>query len=314
MINDTSHSLVVLALALLVDAAFGEPPRAIHPVVWMGRVIGGLEWLAPTSGAWRQLATGACIAFAVPLAFALTAAAVLAAIARWPIPHVAVSILLLKSSFALRALGRAAGDMHDLLRSGCLDAGRRTLRSLCSRDASRLDGPLLVAATIESVAENVSDSFVAPLFYYLPFGVPGAILYRAVNTADAMIGYRDRYEHLGKAAARLDDALNFIPARVTALLLLAAGWLTGRDIRRAWRVLRRDGAVTESPNAGRPMAAMAGLLRVQLEKPDHYRLGDELEPLDPGKIEDAWSLARLVAGLATGWGMIVLAVSHASVR
>src|SRR3989442_9005572 len=280
----------------------------------MGKVIAGLEQLAPASGVWRQVTMGVFIALAVPLVFGLAAAVVLAATARWPLLDVAVSAALLKSSFALCALGRAAGDMRDLLGGGRLDAARGALRSLCSRDASRLDELLLVAATVESVAENVSDSFAAPLFYYVLFGAPGAIFYRAANTADAMIGYRGRYEHLGKAAARLDDALNLVPARMTVALLLAAGWFTGRDVRRAWRVLRRDGGRTESPNAGRPMAAMAGLLRVQLEKPGHYRLGDGLEPLAVGKIDEAWRLARLAAGLATGVGMVVLAVSHAGAR
>jgi adenosylcobinamide-phosphate synthase len=288
--------LVVLALALLLDAAFGEPPRAVHPVVWMGDVITGLERLAPAAGAWRQVTMGVFIALAVPLVFALTAAAALAATAPWPLLRGAQSGVLLKSSFALRALAQAAGHVRDRVGAGRLDAARDALRSLCSRDA------------------NVSDSFVAPLFYYLLLGVPGAVFYRAVNTADAMIGYRGRYEHLGKAAARLDDALNFIPARLTAILLLAAGWFTGRDIRRAWRVLRRDGARTESPNAGRPMAAMAGLLRVRLEKPGHYRLGDGLEPLAPRKIDEAWRLARLAAGLATVTSMLVLAVPHAAAR
>ena len=306
--------LVVLALALLLDAAFGEPPRAVHPVVWMGDVITGLERLSPAAGAWRQVTMGVFIALAVPLVFALTAAAALAATAPWPLLRGAQSGVLLKSSFALRALAQAAGHVRDRVGAGRLDAARDALRSLCSRDASRLDESLLVAATVESVAENVSDSFVAPLFYYLLLGVPGAVFYRAVNTADAMIGYRGRYEHLGKAAARLDDALNFIPARLTAILLLAAGWFTGRDIRRAWRVLRRDGARTESPNAGRPMAAMAGLLRVRLEKPGHYRLGDGLEPLAPRKIDEAWRLARLAAGLATVTSMLVLAVPHAAAR
>src|SRR5262249_61854725 len=119
-------------------------------------------------------------------------------------------------------LGVAALDVRHALAGGRLHDARYALRSLCSRDASQLDPPLLVAAAIESVAENASDSFVAPLFYYALFGLPGAVFYRAVNTLDAMIGYHGRYEYLGKAAARLDDVLNFVPARLTAALLLAA--------------------------------------------------------------------------------------------
>jgi adenosylcobinamide-phosphate synthase len=181
---------------------------------------------------------------------------------------------------------------------GRIDAARAGLRALCSRDPSALDERALVAASIESVAENASDSFVAPLFWFAILGLPGAVFYRATNTLDAMIGYRGKYEWLGKASARLDDALNFLPARLTAWLLLAAAWLQRRDARRGARVLARDGARTESPNAGRPMAAMAGILGLELAKAGHYRLGDALEPLVPAQIDEAWRLTRLAALLA----------------
>jgi adenosylcobinamide-phosphate synthase len=178
---------------------------------------------------------------------------------------------------------------------GQLELARHKLRSLCSRDASALDEPSIVAATIESLAENASDSFVAPLFYYMLLGLPGVVFYRAVNTLDAMIGYHGRYEYLGKVAARVDDLLNLIPARLTAALLLAAGALTGKDPLRGLQMLRRDGRNTASPNAGRPMAAMAGLLGVQLEKRGDYSLGDPAVPLAPGSIDEAW---RVVTGSA----------------
>src|SRR5262249_46813113 len=157
-------------------------------------------------------------------------------------------------------LGQAALRVVKPLDADNLDEARVALRSLCSRDPSELSREELLAATIESLAENASDSFVAPLFYFALFGIPGAIAYRAINTLDAMIGYRGKSEALGKFAARLDDVANFIPARLTALLFLALGWLLGSDAARGWRILRRDGANTPSPNGGRPMATMAGLL------------------------------------------------------
>jgi adenosylcobinamide-phosphate synthase len=314
MFVSTSSSLTALALALLIDATLGEPPRALHPVTWMGKTIAGLERLAPLTGARRQVLMGAFIALATPSLFAAAAAAMLAGTTGWPAVATVVSAILLKSTFALRALGRAAWDVRDPLCRGDLDASRAALRSLCSRDASVLDKRLLIAASIESVAENASDSFVAPVLYYLVLGLPGAVFYRAANTADAMIGYHGRYEYLGKVAARLDDALNFIPARVTGALLLVAGWLSGRDVRHAWHVLLQDARRPESPNAGTPMAAMAGLLRVELEKVGQYRLGRPVEPLTVGKIDEAWRLVRLAAGLAAGVGMAGLAVSHVAAR
>ncbi len=143
----------------------------------------------------------------------------------------------------------------------------------------------MVAATVESVAENTCDSFVAPLFYFLILGVPGAIAYRVINTSDAMIGYHGECEYLGKFAARLDDVVNFLPARITGLMIVAAAFLSNKGGATAWRIMLRDHAKTESPNAGWSMAAAAGALRVQLQKVGHYRLGDENAPLMPQTID-----------------------------
>jgi adenosylcobinamide-phosphate synthase len=303
-------SLVVLASALALDVLVGELPRTVHPVVWMGHVISWAERRAPSRGARRQLLAGALIALLVPGAFALAATGV-AALAAWPVVWLAVSALLLKSAFAGRELGRAALLVRDALAHDSVPEARRALRGLCSRDASQLDRGSLVAATVESVAENASDSVVAPLFYYALFGLPGALFYRAVNTLDAMIGYRGRYEYLGKASARLDDLLNFVPARLTAALLLASGWFARKRVAQGLRILLRDGANTESPNAGRPMAAMAGLLAIQLEKSGHYRLGDPGDALEAGKIDEAWRVAALGAALAAGLALLLVGVRHA---
>ena len=180
----------------------------------------------------------------------------------------------------------------------------------CSRDASALGPAELAGASIESVAENASDSVVAPLFYYAVFGLPGAVVYRAVNTLDAMVGYRGRYEYLGKASARFDDVLNFIPARLTALLLLGAGGVLGGSVARGMAIWRRDGASTESPNAGRPMAVMAGLLGVRLEKAGHYDLGDADVALTAAHIEAAWRIVQLACLAAAALVIAWLAARH----
>lgn len=281
-----------LLLALAWDGLLGEPPAKLHPVVWMGRAIDLALRIAPRRGAARQLAFGCGVAVLLPLGCAALGALVLAATARSPLVRLAVETYLLGSAFALRALGDAARAVRDPLARGDLPAAQVALRSLCSRDPAALDGPLVAAAAVESVAENASDSFVAPICFYVVLGLPGALLYRMANTLDARIGYRGRYEWLGKPAARLDDLLNLLPARLTAVLLLAAGWVAGRDVRRARTIRRRDASRTASPNAGHPMAAMAGLLGVALEKPDAYRLGDALQPVGPDTIDAAWRLTR----------------------
>jgi adenosylcobinamide-phosphate synthase len=306
--------LALLGGAILVEGFLGEPPAAWHPVVWMGRVTRAAERRLIGGAPVAQLGAGLLMALAIPLAFAAGAGLSLRAAAPWPPVHALLGIWWLKSTFAVRALGAAARAVRDPLRRQALAPARRALRGLCSRDPAALDAVAVTAATVESLAENSSDSVVAPLFYFALFGVPGAVFYRAVNTLDAMIGYHGPYEYLGKAAARLDDLLNLVPARLTAALLLLGGALTGQDPRGGWRVLRRDGGRTESPNAGRPMAAMAGLLRVQLDKRDCYRLGDPLEPAGIDKIDAAWRVvlvASAAAFLATAAALAVAGGRHA---
>lgn len=285
--------LVVLALALALDRWYGEWPDRLHPVVWMGNTIRWLERRAPTSGAAAQGFYGLGMALFVPSLFAALAAAV----DRVPVLDVLGGVFLLKGCMAVRMLGTAGIVVASALERGDLDGARYGLRSLCSRDPSSLGPAELAAGATESIAENASDSFVGPLFWYALFGLPGAAYYRAANTLDSMVGYHGKYEWLGKASARQDDLLNLVPARITAVLLLVAGALTGADARGGLRVLVRDRVRTESPNAGWPMAAMAGLLGVVLEKPGHYRLGDGADAT-AGSIRAGWRIVAVAAGLA----------------
>lgn len=294
-------------LAMLVDRWIGEPPNALHPVVWMGTCI---RWLAQTQWLTRRAAAfqwlwGAAVTLLVPLSFACGAWLLLRALSPWPASHLIVSALMLKSTLSLDGLRKAGQSMSRAL-SADIDSARYALRHLCSRDPSELSQPQLIAATVESLAENTSDSVIAPLFYYALFGVPGAVAYRAVNTLDAMIGYHGRYEYLGKVAARTDDVLNLIPARLTACLLLLAGAWRRHDVQRGLRTLLRDRARTESPNAGWPMSVMAGLLGVRLEKPAHYVLGDDVgAPLSAQTIDQTWRIVR-----DASWaGMLLLSLS-----
>jgi adenosylcobinamide-phosphate synthase len=282
----------VLVAALVVDRCVGEWPGALHPVVWMGRMVRACERRAPQRGRAVPFVLGLGMALALPAAWA--AAGWLAVRLPWVGPLCAV--YLLKSSFALRLLGEAGEGVARPLAAGDLDEGRRRLSWLCSRDAGALDASLVSAGAVESLAENLSDSFVAPLFWFLVAGVPGALAYRMVNTLDAMVGYRGRYEWLGKASARLDDLLNLVPARLTALaLVLVAPW-TGGDARRGLRTGWRHRGRTESPNAGWPMATMAGLLGVRLVKRAHYSLGEGRDPV-PGDIARAWRMCAAAGAL-----------------
>lgn len=204
-------------------------------------------------------------------------------------PGLLVEALALKATLALRGLADAARAVARDLDRGDLAAARASVgHHLVSRPTDGLDESRVASAAIESVAENLTDALVAPLLFYLVLGLPGAVAYRVVNTADAMIGYRvGALEHFGKAAARLDDLLNLIPARLAAVALVAAAALTGADARRSVRIMWRHHGRTASPNAGWTMAAMAGALRLALEKPGHYRLGE-------GRLPGAGDIPRSV--------------------
>lgn len=259
-----------LVVAMLIDRWVGEPPRALHPVVWIGCYLGWTGKHLPdrrpvaafTLGMTAWLAGAALIVAAYGFAPAL-----LGECPRWL--GALATALLLKPLFALRMLLREVAGVERALGES-LERGRSRLSRIVSRDATRLDVVEVRESALESLAENLSDSVVAPLFWFALLGLPGAALYRFANTADAMWGYRDKWEWAGKFAARADDVLNLIPARITALGL----WMIGRGRIGKLRRLRREAARTASPNSGWPMAALALGLGVRLRKPGVYALNE----------------------------------------
>jgi len=286
--------LLILLLALVLDLALGDPPDVIHPVAWMGKITSFLEKRCRSQSHAVQFLYGMAIVLFIMALFTLPAYFTLLYLRGFsPVAYVIVGAVLFKFTFSLSGLRQAALKVKELIQEDKLEAARFELRSLVSRDTRVLSKPLLVSAVVESVAENSSDSFVAPLFYFLLFGVPGAIAYRVVNTLDAVLGYHGKYEYLGKFVSRLDDVLNFIPARLAALLLVLAALLSGRDGRASWRVALREHVKTESPNAGWPMAAVAGALKVRLEKSGHYKLGETNELPTPEAIGGSLQLVQI---------------------
>ena len=311
-------------MALALDLALRELPASVHPVVWMGKVVSWLERAGPPLGSKRlALVWGAVMALAVPAVFGGVAWAAANGLRELgPIPYLAGATVLLSTTFAVKGLAQAAMGVRDALEraqspesgadgagdEGSIGEARSGLRSLVSRDASSLDRSLASAAAIESVAENTTDSYVGPWLAFALLGLPGAFAYRAVNTLDSMIGYRGKYEYLGKASARLDDVMNLAPARLSAGLIVLAGGLcrmpAGQSLRCLWSGRRQ----TASPNAGWTIGAMAGLLGVALEKAGHYRIGDGLGEPGPSHIGAAVRVALVVAfiGLPLAAGVLAL--------
>ena len=299
-VGEWSLEVGVLLGALVLDLAFREPPGALHPVVWMGTLASWFEKRALSGkGPVTAFLTGLCLAVLAPLGFAGLAWLAAAGLRELgPLPYVAGGALLMKTTFAVQGLAKAAGNTRQALESGRIEQARFSLRSLVSRDARTLTSAQVSMAAIESVAENTTDSCIGPWLAFALLGLPGAVAYRALNTLDSMLGYHGRHEYLGKASARLDDMANLIPARFSAVLMLGAGLLLRLPAGRAWRMVGRDRRLTESPNAGWTISAMSGLLGVALEKSGHYRIGDGLPDPEPSDIRTSVRVLHASTGLA----------------
>ena len=300
-----------LVLALVLDELFGDPPNRWHPVAWMGTAIAAARRYAPRRGRILPLAYGGVLVVGGATVAAAVGRRLERLLAHRPAPvRWLATAGLLKMVIGLRGLGRAATEIQTALEEHDLPLARRLLAwHLVSRDTSTLTDPQVAAATVESVAENISDGVIGPLLYFTLAGLPGALAYRWVNTCDSMLGYRDpEHEWLGKASARLDDLLNLLPARLTAVLIILAARPAGGDTPNAWRIWRWDAGATVSPNAGHPMSAMAGALDIELEKVGHYCLGAGQRPPQATDIGRAVRLMRwaalLGAGLLTGYAWL----------
>jgi adenosylcobinamide-phosphate synthase len=285
--------LAALAAGVGVDWLFGDPPNRHHPVAWLGRLVG---YFVPRLKGGAEKAKGAAFAVllvaAVSLAvhFLVFASMYLAGIVALAI----VSAIILKITVAVRGMERHAKAIKACLEAGDLAGARQNLSMIVRRRTDDLDEEHILSATIECVSESTVDGITGPIFYYSIFGPVGAFTYRTINTLDSMVGYKDDYfKDIGWMSARLDTAANYIPARITAFLMVASAKMLGADWKNSLSMLQRDHAKTFSPNAGYLMATMAGALRVRLEKIGHYALGDEQEPVSLGKCKAAISIMKL---------------------
>jgi adenosylcobinamide-phosphate synthase len=281
-------ALIVLLGAILLDLIHGEPPARIHPVVWMGKLISFLEQHSPETH--RKL-------YGMLMVLATTAPFTLLGIGLTQTDHplaILASIYLLKSTFSINMLSTQAKKIQRYLEEGNIDTARSKLKAFVSRDTRGFNATKISSAVIESISENYVDSILTPLFYYTILGLPGALAYKAINTLDSMIGYqKPPYTHLGYASAKLDDLLNYIPARLSLLFITLAALS-----RKALECALREHSNTPSPNSGWPMAATAGALNITLEKPDTYTLNPGVMPPAPQHIAQATGLIRIATAAA----------------
>jgi adenosylcobinamide-phosphate synthase len=301
----------ILFVALTLDAFLGEPPAVLHPVVWMGRIVtilerglyGGTDSAQRLKGA--ALAIGVIVTFTVPVAlFQWLGYQIASGNVVLLLGYVGLSAYLLKTSFTIFTLQKEAILVTDLAYTD-IDAARLHLRALVSRERLHLDRERVLSSVCESVGENTVDSIVSPLLFFAVFGVAGALCYRAVNTLDSMLGYRDHRRHVGLFSARLDDVFNYLPTRLAIVpMLLGFRMVSGKSAcDEAWNVFKTDRHKKSAVNSGIPVALFAGGLGVTLVKPSSYEIGDGRDNITKATVNRA-----LRVMLITSMFTILLAV------
>jgi len=298
-------SILTFTLAFFIDAVLGEYPDKIHPTIGIGKIITYLKRHAKSTNPRVEKMNGVLLALVTVSVVALPVFILLF----WlrasfgSIPYIIVGAVLFKATFAVKGMGFYTKPIAATLKGKDLDGARKWLPFIVRRDPNTLDERGIISAAIESIAESTTDGITAPFFFFALLGVSGAFAYRVVNTLDSMVGYKNvENKNVGWFSAKLDMILNFVPARLTAYLMVAAASLLGEDWRESWRILQRDKHKTASPNAGWTISAMAGALNIQLEKQGYYVLGDN-HGLSADHIDRALRMMVLTAVL---FGVVVV--------
>ncbi len=305
----------------VLDALFGDPAWLPHPVVYMGKAISKLEkFLRPRLPKTPQgeLLGGAIVAFCLPVGtFLLTGLVCWGAARLHPLLGLAVQMFWCGQALAARGLVQESTNVYIELKKPDLPGARKAVSRIVGRDTAELTAEGVTKAAVETVAENASDGVIAPLLSMLIGGAPLALTYKAINTMDSMLGYKnEKYLYFGRVPAKLDDVANYLPSRLAALLWVAAAAFTHNDAKGAWKIWRRDRRNHASPNSAQTESACAGALGVQLAGPAYYfgqyypklTIGDALRPIEPEDILRAnrMMVAESILALAIGLGLRVL--------
>jgi adenosylcobinamide-phosphate synthase len=275
------EGIVIVGFALLLDFLIGDPKTKYHPTAWIGKLIAVLVPFTRNNSPKKELFGGILIVFAVVAIVSTLLVALDFGISLLTIDivslvvSIAVGSILLKTTIAIRGMQKHALAVVDALEKDDLDSARNHLSMIVKRNTKHLDKNHISSAVLESVSENTVDGITGPLFYYAIFGLPGAFVYRAINTIDSMVGYKTSlFRNIGWFGANCDTILNYIPSRLTGLVMILSALILGYNWKESFYIMRRDGKKLESPNAGFPIAALAGALGTKLEKINYYAVGD----------------------------------------
>lgn len=276
------ESLLIVSLALFLDFTLGDPKNKYHPTAWVGKLVAKLVPLTKNNSPKLEKLGGVFLVLSVTSIVASFLVILGIGLESMPITYyvglfisVAVGGILLKTTIAIKGMERHAIAVLNSLEHGNLDDARVKLALIVKRDTKDLDKNHILSGILESISENTVDGVTGSLFYFALFGLPGAFVYRTVNTIDAMVGYKTSlFKNVGWFGANCDKVLNYIPARLTGLVMILSAMILGENWKMSYQIMKRDGKNTESPNAGYPMAALAGALGTRFEKINHYSLGD----------------------------------------
>lgn len=296
------ESLLIIGFALLLDFKFGDPKNKYHPTAWIGSFLAKLTPITRNENYVMEKLGGISIVIVTSGLIILLLFTLNVGISLITIDYISLVIsviiggLLLKSTLAIRGMEKHAKSVLESLDEKNIDMARNNLSMIVKRNTGNLDKNHILSGVLESISENTVDGITGPLFYYALFGLSGAFVYRVVNTADSMIGYKtDIFKNVGWFAANCDNILNYIPSRLTGLVMIISAAILQKNWRESYKIMIRDGKKTESPNAGYPMAALAGALETKFEKIDHYKLGDGEITLTKEHVYSAISIMKLTS-------------------
>ena len=301
------ESISIIGFAILIDLILGDPKNRYHPTAWIGTFIAKLTTITKNQNSTFEKVGGIIMIITISSVVVLLLSGLNFGISLISVDYISlilsivIGALLLKTTIAIRGMEKHAISVLDSLESNDLDLARNYLSMIVKRNTTKLDKNHVLSGVLESISENTVDGITGPMFYYAFFGLFGAFVYRIINTADSMVGYKnDIFKNLGWFTAKCDTILNYIPSRLTGLMMVISAAILKNNWRNSYKVMIRDGKKTESPNAGYPMAALAGALETKFEKINHYKLGDGEITLTRDHVLSAIKIMKLTSILFFG--------------
>ena len=302
-----AESILVVFFALVLDFAVGDPRNKFHPTAWLGSLIAKLtphtknssENLEKLGGIFIILISSGIVASLI--IFLDIGIKLITVNYIYIIISVIVGGVLLKTTIAIKGMEKHALAVVTAIEQNNISSARDNLSMIVKRNTKNLDKNHVFSGVLESISENTVDGITGPLFYFALFGLPGAFVYRVINTADSMIGYKtDIFKNVGWFGANCDKILNYIPSRLTGFIMILSAMVLRNNWRKSYEIMIRDGRKTKSPNAGYPMAAIAGALEAKFEKIDHYSLGDGNISFTKDHVKSAISIMKVTSILFCG--------------